>query len=94
MAERLHPLSPMLSQKQGWKAGAWRRADLGHPVHSATTEHETWEGSAGYPAFASSSVEGVEKEMATLSSILAWRMPWIEEPGGLLSIGSPRVGHD
>ena len=35
-----------------------------------------------------------EKEMATHSSILAWRILWIEEPGGLLSIGSHRVGHD
>ena len=32
--------------------------------------------------------------MATYSSILAWRIPWIEEPGGLLSTGSHRVGHD
>ena len=32
--------------------------------------------------------------MATHSSILAWRNPWIEEPGGLQSIGSQRVGHD
>ena len=34
-----------------------------------------------------------EKEMATHSSILAWRIPWTEEPGGLLSIMSHRVGH-
>ena len=32
--------------------------------------------------------------MATHSSILAWRILWTEEPGGLLSIGSHRVGHD
>ena len=32
--------------------------------------------------------------MATHSSILAWRTPWTEEPGGLLSIESHRVGHD
>ena len=32
--------------------------------------------------------------MATHSSVLAWRIPWTEEPGGLLSIGSQRVGHD
>ena len=31
--------------------------------------------------------------MATYSSILAWRIPWTEEPGGLQSIGSHRVGH-
>ena len=36
----------------------------------------------------------LEKAMATQSSILAWRIPWIEEPGGLQSMGSKRVGHD
>ena len=35
----------------------------------------------------------LEKEMATHSSALAWRIPWVEEPGGLRSMGSPRVGH-
>ena len=35
----------------------------------------------------------VEKEMATHSSTLAWKIPWIEEPGGLESMGSQRVGH-
>ena len=36
----------------------------------------------------------LEKEMASHSSILAWRIPWREEPGGLQSMGSLRVGHD
>ena len=36
----------------------------------------------------------LEKEMATYSSILAWEMPWTEEPGGLQSMGSKRVGDD
>ena len=36
----------------------------------------------------------LEKEMATHSSVLAWRIPWMGEPGGLLSMGSHRVGHD
>ena len=36
----------------------------------------------------------LEEEMATYSSILAWKIPWIEGPGGLWSIGSQRVGHD
>ena len=36
----------------------------------------------------------LEKEMATHSSILAWEIPWTEEPGGLQSTGLPRVGHD
>ena len=37
---------------------------------------------------------GLEKEMATHSSVLAWRIPGTGEPGGLLSMGSHRVGHD
>ena len=36
----------------------------------------------------------LEKEMATHSSILAWKIPWTEEPGRLQSIGSQRVGND
>ena len=36
----------------------------------------------------------LEKEMATHSSILAWRIPWTEEPEGLQSMGSQRVRHD
>jgi len=36
----------------------------------------------------------LEKGMATHSSILAWKISWTEEPGGLLSLGSHRVGHD
>ena len=36
----------------------------------------------------------LEKEMATHSSILAWKISWTEEPGGLQSLGSQRVGHD
>ena len=36
----------------------------------------------------------LEKEMTTHSNILAWRIPWTEEPSGLQSMGSQRVGHD
>ena len=36
----------------------------------------------------------LEKEMATYSSILAWKIPWTEEPGGLQSMGSERVRYD
>ena len=36
----------------------------------------------------------LEKEMATHSSTLAWKIPWVEEPGRLQSMGSQRVGHD
>ena len=35
-----------------------------------------------------------EKAMAPHSSTLAWKIPWVEEPGGLQSMGSLRVGHD
>ena len=40
------------------------------------------------------SIPGWEKGMAAHSSILAWRIPWTEEPGGLQSMGSHGVGHD
>ena len=36
----------------------------------------------------------LEKEMATHSSTLAWKIPWMEEPGKLQSVGSQRVGHN
>ena len=39
-------------------------------------------------------VDPLEKEMATHASILAWRIPWAEEPGGLQSMGSQRVRRD
>ena len=48
---------------------------------------ETWVPSLG-------GEDPLEEEMATHFCILAWRIPWTEEPGGLQSIGSQRVGHD
>ena len=48
---------------------------------------ETWVRSLGRK-------DPLEKEMATHSNILAWIIPWKEEPGGLQSTGSQRVGHD
>ena len=38
--------------------------------------------------------DSLEKEMATHSSILAWRIPWTEEPGRLQSMGLQRIGHN
>ena len=38
--------------------------------------------------------DALEKGMTTHSSILAWNIPWLEEPGGLQSMGLQRVGHD
>ena len=49
------------------------------------------------PANAADAVDtgsSLEDEMATYSSILAWGIPWMEEPGGLQSLGSQRVGCD
>ena len=51
------------------------------------TMQETWVRSLGWE-------DPLEKEMATHSSILAWRIPWTEEPGGPQSTGSQGVGHD
>ena len=48
---------------------------------------ETWVRSLGQE-------DPLEKEMVTHSRILAWRIPWTEEPGGLQSMGSQRVGHN
>ena len=46
------------------------------------------------PAYIGDMFRSQEKEMATHSSILAWKVPWTEEPGGLQSMRSQRVGHD
>ena len=48
---------------------------------------ETWVGSLGRE-------DPLEKDLATCASILAWRIPWREEPDGLQSIGTQRVRHD
>ena len=48
---------------------------------------ETWVRSLG-------GEDPLEKEMATHSSTLAWKTPWMEKPGGLQSTGPQRVGHD
>ena len=48
---------------------------------------ETWVGSLGWE-------DPLLESMATHSSIRAWSIPWTEEPGGLQSMGSKRVGHD
>ena len=48
---------------------------------------ETWVQSLGRE-------DPLEEDKATHSSVLAWRIPWTEEPGGLQSTGSQRIGHD
>ena len=49
---------------------------------------------AGDPGSILGSEDPLEEEMATHSSILAWRIPWTEKPGGVQSTGSQRVRHD
>ena len=55
--------------------------------HAMQETQEMWVQSLGRE-------DPLEKEMATHSSILAWRIPWTEKPGGLQSMGSQRVRHD
>ena len=56
-------------------------------VKHLPTMQETWVQSLGWE-------DPLEKGMATYSSILAWKIPWMEEPGRLQSMGSQRVRHD
>ena len=67
---------------EGFPGGA-----SGKEVVSCLPVQETWVQSLGRE-------DPLEEGMATHSSILAWRIPWTEEPGGLQSPGSQRVGHD
>ena len=60
---------------------------MAQTVKRLPTMRETWVQSLGQEDL-------LEKEMATHSSILAWKMPWIEEPGRLQSMVSQRVGHN
>ena len=62
-------------------------AVMAQTVKRLPTMWETWVQSLGWEDL-------LEKEMATHSSILAWKIPWMEEPGRLQSMGSQRVGHD
>ena len=60
---------------------------VAHLVKNPPAMQETWVRSVG-------SQDPLEEELAAHSSILAWRIPRTEEPGGLQSMGSRRVGHD
>ena len=67
--------------------GIYRASLMAQMVKNLPKMQETWVQSPGQE-------DPLEKGMATHSSILAWRIPWIEEPDGLQSIGLQRVGHD
>ena len=56
-------------------------------VKHLPARRETWVRSLGWE-------DPLEKEIATHSSTLAWKIPWTEEPGRLQSMGPQRVGHD
>ena len=60
---------------------------MAQTVKRLPTMQETWVQSLGQE-------DPLKKGMATHSSVLAWRIPWAEEPSGLQSMGSQRVGYD
>ena len=60
---------------------------MAETVKNLPTMQETWIQSLGQE-------DHLEKGIATHSSILAWIIPWTEEPGELQAVGSQRVGHD
>ena len=70
--------------KNPMDGGAWKVAVHGVP--------ESWTQLSNFTL--SSHFHALKKEMATHSGVLAWRIPGTGEPGGLLSMGSHRVGHD
>ena len=83
MQQRLHgsdSLNYLLS-------GFFRTSLVAQTVKCLPTMQETRVQSLGQE-------DALEKEMATHSSILAWKIPWTEEPGRLQSMGSQRVGHN
>ena len=65
-----------------WEAQIWAQM-----VKNLPAMQETWVQSLSWE-------DPLEEEMTTHSSILAWRIPWIEEPGRLQYLGLQRVGHD
>ena len=66
----------------------------GNPFQYSCLENPRDRGAEGDPGLISGSEVPLEKEMTTYSSILAWKIPWTEEPGRLQSVGLQRVGHN
>ena len=87
----LIPASFLPSQKSFWASGSGTAiigaSLVAQLVKNLPAMQETWVRSLGQE-------DPLEKETATHSSILAWRIPWTEKLGGLQSLGSQRVGHD
>ena len=65
----------------------WGTSLVAQMVKRLPAMRETWVQSLGQE-------DPLEKEMATHSSTLAWKIPWMDKPGRLQSMGSQRVGHD
>ena len=70
-----------------WAYVKERTSLVAQMVKNLPAMQKTWVGSLGQK-------DPLEKGMAIYSSNLAWKISWTEEPGGLLSMGSYRVGHD
>ena len=71
----------------GYSPWGHTESDMAQRVKNLPAMWETWVQSLGWE-------DPLEEGVATHSSILAWRIPWTEEPGGLQSMGSHRVGRD
>ena len=74
--------------------GLGSRAHWGFPDGAAVKNLPAMQDSQEMPVRFLGQEDLLEEEMATHSSILAWRTPWTEKPGGLQSLASQRVGHD
>ena len=70
-----------------WKSTIIRASLVAQLVKNPPAVQESWVRSLGFE-------DPLEKEMVTHSSIPAWKIPWMEKPGRLQSMGSQRVGHD
>ena len=76
-----------LVEEQGRGIGDWIWASLVAQIKNLPATQETWLWFLGWE-------DPLKKGMAIHSSILAWEIPWTEEPGGWQSMGSQKVGHD
>ena len=79
--------SSTIAWKIPWTEESDRASLVAQTVKHLPTMRETWVRSLGWE-------ETLEKETATHSSTLAWKIPWMKETGALQSMGSQRVGHD
>ena len=86
---QLQPPALWLLAVQAWGIPIWSSLDFPGGSEGKVSAYN-----AGYLVQSLGWEDLLEKEMATHSRILAWKIPWTEEPGRLQSMGSQRVGHD